>query len=141
MDPAKGHFLTVDPFYNPETFQATKPKFKKISPKFKQEAAKPQAPVDKSKSRHKRAVKEEPEVEPIPEFVSQVRHIDLAAFKTNNPEEFDKVLRKTLSLFAEGEIKPYLSKTYSLSEVNKAVKFISQKKCIGKVLIDVQGGE
>lgn len=33
---------------------------------------------------------------------------------------------------------PYISQTFALGDVNKAVKFIKEKKCTGKVLIDLK---
>lgn len=43
----------------------------------------------------------------------------------------------TLALSEEDLIVPYVSRTFGLGDINEAVNFIKQKKCTGKILIDI----
>lgn len=52
-------------------------------------------------------------------------------------ELYRQIIDDTLSLCTEEIIVPYISQKFSLNDVNDAVEFIKEKKCTGKVLIDL----
>lgn len=68
------------------------------------------------------------------EWLPKVQVVNLAKYH-NEPILFNKIVNEVFSMFAEGKIQPYISGTYSLKDVNKAVSFIQRKICMGKVLV------
>lgn len=116
MDP-NGHFFTADPFYSPEQFLQVKPEFKKPS--------KQNDITTLSDS----------------ELVSKIQFVDLTKYRQDNLELYRQTIQDTLSLCEEEIINPYVSHCFNLADVNDAVEFIKEKKCTGKVLIDVNISE
>lgn len=117
VDRENGKFLSVDAGYDAAKFPSTKPK-----EQFK-----------KSKKG-----KEPTEDENGDWFVSKIEHIDLHKLQETDKESYRQTVMDTLALSEEDLIIPYVSRTFGLSDVNEAVKFIKEKKCTGKVLIDVK---
>lgn len=116
VDPENGHFLTIDPTYDFDTFPASRPEFKKT----KKSAA---ATADSSN---------------VDAFVTKIKRVDLYKYRDFDKEFYRQTIADTLALCEEEIITPYVSRTFGLSEVNDAVKFIKEKKCTGKVLIDIR---
>lgn len=116
----EGSFITADPFFSKVTFPSTKPEFKKTSSKKKEDAA---------------------PTESTDEFVPKIQHIDLGEHRVLDLNLYRQTIQDTLSLCEEEIITPYISKTFPLKDINKAVKFIKGKKCTGKVLIDLKAAD
>lgn len=116
VDPENGHFLTIDPTYDFDTFPASRPDFKKT----KKAAA---AGADSSD---------------VDAFVTKIKRVDLYKYRDFDKEFYRQTIADTLALCEEEIITPYVSRTFGLSEVNDAVEFIKEKKCTGKVLIDIR---
>lgn len=112
-----GKFLSVDAAYDPSTFASSKPK-----EEFK-----------KSKKK-----KEEAKEENAEWFVPKIQHLDLHKLQETDKELYRQIVLDTLALSEEDLIVPYVSRTFGLGDINEAVKFIKQKKCTGKILIDVK---
>lgn len=117
MDRENGKFLSVDAAYDPVKFPSTKPNVQ-----FK-----------KSKKG-----KEPVEEENADWFVPKIEHIDLHKLQETDKDSYRQTVMDTLALSEEDLINPYVSRTFGLNEVNEAVQFIKDKKCTGKVLINVQ---
>lgn len=117
MDRENGKFLTVDPAYNPTTFTESKPK---------------------EEFRKSKKKKEEDKSEDADWFVSKIQHIDLHRLQETDKDAYRRTVMDTLALSEEDLITPHVSQTFALNDVNEAVKFITQKKCTGKVLIDIK---
>lgn len=116
MDKENGALISVDPFYSAETFAATKPEFKKTTSK-----------------------KKDAEVEAVDDsYLSKIQHIDLAKLRYEDIDQYRQLISDTLALCEEEIITPYISQTFALHHINRAVKFIKKKKCTGKVLIDLK---
>lgn len=111
VDPQHGHYLSVDPEYNCDTFAAAKPEFTRTA-----------APADG-----------DPDA-----FVGKVKHVNLYKYRDFDKEFYRQTVEDVLALCAEEIIVPYTSRTFGLHEVNEAVDFVRSKKCTGKVLIDVR---
>lgn len=117
--------LTADPFYSPEEFRMLKPEFKKTSPKKEKKEKDPEAI-------------EAPSDAPAVDLVSKIKIIDLSEYRINDLDLYRQTIQDTLSLCEEEIISPYISRNFSLNAVNDAVKFIKEKKCTGKILIDLK---
>lgn len=115
MDP-NGYFLTADPRYSPERFVAIKPEFKKPSKNDGSESA------ELSTS----------------DLVSKIQFVDLTKYREEDLVLYRQTIQDTLSLCDEEIITPYISNCFKLDDVNEAVEFIKEKKCTGKVLIDLK---
>lgn len=115
MDP-NGYFLTADPMYSPERFVAIKPEFKKPSKKDGSES------TELSTS----------------DLVSKIKFVDLTKYHEKDLALYRQTIQDTLSLCDEEIITPYISNCFKLDDVNEAVEFIKEKKCTGKVLIDLK---
>lgn len=115
VDAENGAFITADPFYSAETFAATKPEFKKSSKKTADAAD-----------------------EATDSFTSKIQHIDLTKLRFDDVDEYRQLISDTLALGEEEIVTPYISQTFGLDHINRAVKFVKEKKCTGKVLIDLK---
>lgn len=116
MDPVNGHFLTADPFYSTSEYPKYKPDFKKSTSKKDNTP-----PTDETDN-----------------FVEKIQQIDLGEYRLNDVDQYRQLIQDTLSLCEDEIVTPYISQTFALGNVNQAVKFIKEKKCTGKVLIDLK---
>lgn len=116
IDP-NGYFLTDDSFFSADTFQA--PYFKK----------------DINKKGRKASLEEIEEPENV-EWISRVKYVDATKYQSTDPAFYDATVKQVFDLYATEKIDPFVSKIFSLRDVNKAVQFVHQKKCLGKVLLD-----
>lgn len=115
VDKETGHYFTVDPTYNPDTFATTKPEFKKSK-------------------KSKESTEEEGDGDA---FVSKIQHVNLYKYRDFDKDFYRQTIADTLALCEEEVIVPYVSQKFQLSKVNEAVEFIRGKRCTGKVVIDV----
>lgn len=113
--------LTADPFYSPEEFLKSKPEFKKPSTK---------------KEKDPKVIAVSPDVQ-NEDLVARIKLVDLAAYRINDLDLYRQIIQDTLELCEEEIISPYISQNFSLNAVNDAVNFIKEKKCTGKILIDL----
>lgn len=123
VDP-NGFMLTADPFYSPDEFEKTKPEFKKSSSKKEESTASENTPDVQTDS-----------------LVSRITLVELSDYRINDLELYRQIIQDTLSLCEEEIVMPYISRNFSLGGVNDAVKFIKEKKCTGKILIDLKSVE
>lgn len=113
---ANGYFLTADPTYSPENFLASKLEFKKPSKKDGRES------TELSTS----------------DLVSKIKFVDLTKYREEDLKLYRETIQDTLSLCEQEIITSYISNCFKLDDVNEAVEFIKEKKCTGKVLIDLK---
>lgn len=113
-----GSIFTSDPFYTPEKFIASKPDFKRPEKKKSKDSEN-----DKYLSDN--------------EIVSKIERVDLSDCRIRDLDLYRQILEDTLVLCKDDIITPYISEKFGLNDVNKAVQFIKEKKCTGKVLIDL----
>jgi NADPH:quinone reductase-like Zn-dependent oxidoreductase len=68
--------------------------------------------------------------------------VDLVTIAKERPKIFYDVLDKTIALFAEGVLKPvYPLNTFPIDQLEPAFRLISERKHIGKVVIDCEREE
>lgn len=113
-----GYILTQDPFFSPDTFEP--PYFKKTTAK---------------KVKNQPVSLDEIEASDNIDWIKRVKHIDIKRLQTDEHCKYDEICGKAFELFEEGKIEPFISQTWNLRDVNKAVQFVNQKKCLGKVLV------
>nr|XP_029731350.1 quinone oxidoreductase-like protein 2 [Aedes albopictus] len=114
VDPEKGQMFSVDPFHNQAKLKASKPEYE----------------LPKKKERT------EQDVQNAAKLIDNVVHIDLY----ENPDEdvYRQMISDTIEMKSQRMVSGYISKVFLLKSVQKAVEFIQQKQCTGKVLIDVK---
>lgn len=120
VDPVDGHYFTVDPTFNFDTFPATKPDFKKTK-KSSTKSTKENVAAD---------------LEPD-DFVRKIKQINLYKYRDFDKKFYRQTISDTLALCEDELIVPYVSQTFGLFEINDAIDYIRSKKCTGKVLIDI----
>lgn len=119
-----GQFLTEDPFFSSETFEP---------PYFKKDTGK--------KVKKKQATLDEIEAPESADWTEHVKRVDITRYQQEDFQFYEKIVNQAFDLYATEKIKPFVSQVYSLRDMNKAVQFIGQKKCLGKVLINTQRTE
>lgn len=63
--------------------------------------------------------------------------VSLKALREQKRNLYKTVVSDTLELANNGSISAHISAKFELEDVNKAIEFIEQKKCTGKVLIHI----
>lgn len=113
-----GHFLTNDPLFDREKIEA---------PKFKKDTGK--------KVKKKKETNEDNET---PDWAKNVKKIDVTKYQTSDPNFYENTVNEVFDWCATEKIEPYISQTSNLEDVNKALNFMTAKKCLGKVLINTE---
>lgn len=113
-----GQYLTSDPVFTVERFYNTKPDFKKVTKKHK-------------------TLNPDDIVENYDELAAKIKLVNLTHYQSTDAEQYQKIVRDVFSMYSKETIQPFVSKTFRLDDINKAVKFAQGKKCIGKILIKV----
>lgn len=111
--PKAGKLISVYPLFEMDEFMASVPQVE-IKEKYKLKTA-----FEK----------------PIEE---RVQHVDLFKYRKVDPEFYRQVIGDTFSLYDEELISAHISQTFPLADVNEAIEFVRNKKCTGKVLIDIK---
>lgn len=118
VDP-NGEFITDNKFFSAETCE--RPYFKRML----------------SRNKNKKMASKTPTEAPMPvssDWTEKVQIVNLAKY-LNEPILFNKIVNEVFALLAEGKIEPYISAKYPLGDVNKAIRFLQRKKCLGNVLV------
>lgn len=119
-----GHILTEDPFFSTETFEP---------PYFKKDTGK--------KVKKKQATLDEIEASEDIDWTERVRRVDITRYQRDDFQFYEKIVNQAFDLYATQKIQPFVSQEWSLRDINKAVQFVNQKKCLGKVLINTHRTE
>lgn len=120
VDPINGHLISVDPFYSPEILKTQKLDYKKPSEK-------------KSKETIEAVPKDD-----IPAIEERVKFVDLYKYRETDVDFYRQIISETLELCEDDLISAFISGTFKLSELDKAIDFIEKKKFTGKVLIEIR---
>uniref|UniRef100_A0A1Y1KTW2 Enoyl reductase (ER) domain-containing protein n=1 Tax=Photinus pyralis TaxID=7054 RepID=A0A1Y1KTW2_PHOPY len=72
---------------------------------------------------------------PTPPFNTNLAVLDLIAIKNHDLEAYRCLVNDVLDLADQGLISAHVSASFALGDINKAIEFIQEKKCTGKVLI------
>ncbi|MDP7706285.1 MULTISPECIES: NADPH:quinone oxidoreductase family protein [unclassified Mycobacterium] len=66
-----------------------------------------------------------------------VRGMEIRTFMGDYPDECARDLAELSQLFADGKIRPYIGARFPLAETAAALRFVADRKVLGKVIIDV----
>ncbi|WP_409436441.1 NADPH:quinone oxidoreductase family protein [Mycobacterium sp. SMC-14] len=66
-----------------------------------------------------------------------VQGMEIRTFATDFPAENERDLVELNRLFAEGKVSPYIGARFPLAETAAALRYVADRKAIGKVIIDV----
>lgn len=114
VDPKEGQMFSVDPFHSQKKLKASKPEYE--LPKKKVRTEQDQANAAK--------------------LIDNLVHIDL--YEYPGEDIYRQMISDTIELKSQKMVSGYISKVFLLKSVQKAVEFIQQKQCTGKVLIDIK---
>jgi NADPH2:quinone reductase len=63
--------------------------------------------------------------------------MEIRTFVTDRPAESARDMRELTQMFADGAIRPYIGARFPLADTATALRFVADRKAIGKVIIDV----
>ncbi|ORA97888.1 NADPH:quinone oxidoreductase [Mycolicibacter minnesotensis] len=66
-----------------------------------------------------------------------VQGMEIRTFATDYPAENERDLAELQRMFADGEVSPYIGARFPLAEAAAAVRYVADRKAVGKVIIDV----
>ncbi|MEB3021391.1 NADPH:quinone oxidoreductase family protein [[Mycobacterium] crassicus] len=66
-----------------------------------------------------------------------VQGMEIRTFATDFPAENERDLAELHQLFADGKVSPYIGARFPLAETATALRYVADRKAIGKVIIDV----
>jgi NADPH2:quinone reductase len=68
-----------------------------------------------------------------------VRGMEIRTFVSDRPDDSARDMRELTQMFASGVIRPYIGARFALADTGAALRYVADRKAIGKVLIDVAG--
>ena len=66
-----------------------------------------------------------------------VQGMEIRTFATDFPDENERDLAELHRLYAEGTVSPYIGARFPLAETAQALRYVADRKAIGKVIIDI----
>lgn len=66
-----------------------------------------------------------------------VQGMEIRTFATDHPAENERDLAELQQLFAEGRVSPYIGARFPLADTAAALRYVADRKAVGKVIIDV----
>ena len=66
-----------------------------------------------------------------------VKGMEIRTFMIDYPEEMARDDAELRDLFAEGKLRPYIGARFPLSEAATALRYVADRKAVGKVVIDI----
>ncbi|WP_310777128.1 NADPH:quinone oxidoreductase family protein [Mycobacterium sp. Z3061] len=66
-----------------------------------------------------------------------VRGMEIRTFAADYPDECARDIAELSQMFADGKIRPYIGARFPLAETAAALRFVADRKVLGKVIIDV----
>lgn len=66
-----------------------------------------------------------------------IRGMEIRTFAEDYPDECARDLAELSQLFADGKIRPYIGARFPLAETAAALRFVADRKVLGKVIIDI----
>ncbi|KQH76262.1 NADPH:quinone oxidoreductase [Mycobacterium gordonae] len=66
-----------------------------------------------------------------------VRGMEIRTFADDYPDECARDIAELSQMFADGKIRPYIGARFPLAETAAALRFVADRKVLGKVIIDV----
>ncbi len=66
-----------------------------------------------------------------------VRGMEIRTFVTDRPDDSARDMRELTQMFADGTIRPYIGARFPLTDTAAALRYVADRKAIGKVVIEV----
>lgn len=66
-----------------------------------------------------------------------VRGMEIRTFADDHPDEAARDMAELEQLFADGLVRPYIGARFPLADAAAALRYVAERKAIGKVIIDV----
>lgn len=66
-----------------------------------------------------------------------IRGMEIRTFAGDYPDECARDIAELSQMFADGRIRPYIGARFPLAETAAALRFVAERKVLGKVIIDV----
>ena len=66
-----------------------------------------------------------------------VRGMEIRTFMGDYPDECARDLAELSQMFADGRIRPYIGARFPLAQTAAALRYVADRKVLGKVIIDV----
>jgi NADPH:quinone reductase len=66
-----------------------------------------------------------------------VRGMEIRTFMSDHPAEAARDIEELAQLFATGTVRPYIGARFPLAETASALRYVAERKVLGKVVIDV----
>jgi NADPH:quinone reductase len=66
-----------------------------------------------------------------------MRGMEIRTFVTDRPDDSARDMRELRQMFADGTIRPYIGARFPLADTAAALRYVADRKAIGKVIIDV----
>jgi NADPH:quinone reductase-like Zn-dependent oxidoreductase len=63
--------------------------------------------------------------------------MEIRTFMTDHPDEASRDIVELAQMFAEGTVRPYIGARFPLAETPAALRYVAERKVLGKVVIDV----
>ena len=65
--------------------------------------------------------------------------MEIRTFVSDHPDDSARDMRELTQMFATGVIRPYIGARFPLADTAAALRYVADRKAIGKVVIDVTG--
>jgi NADPH2:quinone reductase len=66
-----------------------------------------------------------------------VRGMEIRTFMSDHPDEAIRDVQELAQMFAAGTIRPYIGARFRLAETPAALRYVAERKVLGKVVIDI----
>ena len=66
-----------------------------------------------------------------------IRGMEIRTFMTDHPDQAVRDTEELTEMFAAGKIRPYIGARFPLAETAAALRYVAERKVLGKVVIDV----
>ncbi len=66
-----------------------------------------------------------------------LRGMEIRTFVTDRPDDSARDMRELTQMFADGTARPYIGARFPLADTATALRYVADRKAIGKVIIDV----
>lgn len=126
--------MTIDPFFTIENFDP--PYFRKDIVQKKLIKSKKADKTDKSDNAAKqKPTSEEIEAAENADWSQNIKRVNILGYQIREPDYYEQIIKEAYDLYSTEKVEPFISQTYNMSEINKAIQYLNQKKCLGNVLI------
>lgn len=158
-----GYFLTDDPFFDPKTFEplafrrATGGEYRKMKKADEKKICEYATKLGLS---HDEMIQwmQEMDIKSVPHleqylkeyemeengkvvasehmhWMKKICKVDVTEYQISDPQFYEQIVNQVFEWCATGMIKPYVSQTWKLRDINKAIRYVTNNECLGKVLI------